>query len=83
MADGIIVHPGDIVQLTGSHQRGRVLDWATQLSIDRKAMSGSHAAVQPLDGSSTRFWPLNSITLIERHIQPNLPRLIDDFDVRF
>lgn len=84
-AEKVVALPGDIVMLGSSNKRGRILDWETQLPIDRRQLSASHYAVQPVqaDGQNIGtvvFWPQNGIVVVTRHVVPSPRRSLDDIE---
>lgn len=78
--------PGDIVQLSGRIEQGKVLEWTAQLPIDRREFEKTHYAIGPIEADSTsraeKFWPMNLVTMVKR--VKILPRLdADDDPIRF
>lgn len=62
--------PGDIVKLSGTKRLGRVLDWETQIELNRRQLAGTHLAVQPVDVmrhdiGQVVFWPRDGVSTIE------------------
>lgn len=78
--------PGDIIQLSGRIEHGKVLDWTAQKAMDRREFEATHYAIGPvdakLDSQAEKFWPMTLVTMVKR--VPVIPRH-DPFDdpIRF
>lgn len=78
--------PGDIVQLSGRLEYGQVLDWATQLPINRREFESTHYAIGSIDAAvgsrAEKFWPMTLVTMVKR---VTLPPRRDPFEdpIRF